>query len=70
MKDFHCRDVGMQCDWVAQGEDEGEILEKIERHAHDAHGLTVDQALETRVRTLIHDEDSDAHRQSMGEMIP
>jgi predicted small metal-binding protein len=30
---MHCRDVGMNCDFVARGKDEKEILEQAGRHA-------------------------------------
>jgi predicted small metal-binding protein len=70
MKDFHCRDAGLNCDWRARGRNDKEILNQAGRHAREAHGMSVDKDLEDRVRTLIHDEDSDEHRRSMGEMIP
>lgn len=65
MKDLHCRDVGMNCDFVARGEDENEIVKQAGRHAQQAHGMTVTQELTETVRGLIHDESSEAHRQSM-----
>ena len=65
MKDMHCRDAGMNCDYVARGKDEKEILEQAGRHAQQAHGMTVTPELAEKVKGLIHDESSDAHRQSM-----
>ncbi len=71
MRDFHCKDAGMACDFVARGHSDQEILDQASRHAHDVHHLTMDDELERRVRQLIHDEDSDFHRQSsMGVIIP
>lgn len=65
MKDMHCRDAGMNCDFVARGNDEKEILEQAGRHAQQAHGMTVTPELEEKVKGLIHDESSEAHQKSM-----
>ncbi len=65
MKDMHCRDVGMNCDFVARGKDEKEILEQAGRHAQQAHGMTVTPELAEKVKGLIHDESSEAHQKSM-----
>lgn len=64
MKDFHCRDAGLDCDWTARGESEKDVLEQAGRHAEQAHGMKATPELETRVRGLIHDESSEAHRRS------
>lgn len=34
-----CRDVGVDCDFVARGETEQEILEQCAEHAKSAHGM-------------------------------
>lgn len=65
MKDMHCRDAGMNCDFVARGNDEKEILEQAGRHAQQAHGMTVTPELAEKVKGLIHDESSEAHQKSM-----
>lgn len=70
MRDFHCRDAGMKCDFVARGQSDREVVEQASRHAQDAHGMARSAELEDRVLGLIHDEDSDAHRQSMGGAMP
>jgi predicted small metal-binding protein len=70
MRDFHCRDAGMSCDFVARGQSDREILDQASRHAKQSHNMTMTPDLEGKVLGLIHDEDSDAHRQSMGTMIP
>ncbi|HSD20418.1 MAG TPA: DUF1059 domain-containing protein [Anaeromyxobacter sp.] len=62
---MHCRDVGMNCDFVARGKDEKEILEQAGRHAQQAHGMTVTPELAEKVKGLIHDESSEAHQKSM-----
>ncbi len=65
MRDFHCRDAGLKCDWVARGNSDDEILRQAGAHAQQAHGMKVTPELEKQVRGLIHDESSDAHRTSM-----
>jgi predicted small metal-binding protein len=65
VKDMHCRDVGMNCDFVARGKDEKEILEQAGRHAQQAHGMTVTPELADKVKAAIHDESSEAHQKSM-----
>ncbi len=65
MKDLHCRDAGMSCDWVGRGNTDKEILDQAGRHAKQAHNMTVTPELEQKMRGLIHDESSDAHRRSV-----
>ncbi len=65
MKDMHCRDAGMDCDFVARGGSDKEILDQAGRHAKDVHGMTMSPDLEKTVRGIIHDESSEAHRKSM-----
>jgi predicted small metal-binding protein len=64
MKDFHCRDAGMSCDFVARGDSNQEILDQVKEHARSAHQMQVTPDLSRKVEGLIHDESSDAHRQS------
>jgi len=70
MKDFHCRDAGLSCDFVARGTTDRQVLDQAARHAEQAHGQARTREVEERVLRLIHDEDSDAHRHSMGGIIP
>ncbi len=39
-KTISCRDVGVDCDFIARGETEQEILEQCAEHARTAHGMT------------------------------
>jgi predicted small metal-binding protein len=64
MKDLHCRDVGMDCDFVMRGESNDEIMQKAGEHAQQAHHMTVTPELAKKVESLIHDENSEAHRRS------
>ena len=52
-----CRDVGMDCDFEARGENEQEILQKCSEHARSAHGMNeIPNELAEKVRAAIHDE--------------
>jgi predicted small metal-binding protein len=64
MKDFHCKDTGASCDFVARGDSNQEILDQVGQHARSAHNMQVTPDLARKVEGLIHDESSDAHRQS------
>ncbi len=64
MKDFHCRDAGMDCDFVARGQSNDEILKQVGPHAQKAHNMNVTPELTRKVEGLIHDESSEAHRSS------
>ncbi len=70
MRDMHCRDAGMDCDFVARGSSDQEILDQASRHAEQTHRTKMTPEMKEQVRKLIHDEDSDAHRHSMGGIIP
>jgi predicted small metal-binding protein len=65
MKDFHCRDVGMNCEFVARGEDADDVLRQTERHAEQVHHMKVTPELEEQMRRLIHDQSGDPHRESV-----
>ena len=56
-KVLKCKDVGMDCDFVARGETEEEILKQAAKHAGATHGMTEmsDEVL-AKVRAAIHDE--------------
>ncbi|MGC8623010.1 MAG: DUF1059 domain-containing protein [Candidatus Micrarchaeia archaeon] len=54
MKKFACRDIGMECNFTAQDKDEKKLMEKIAKHARDAHGIQkIDAALEAKVKAAI-----------------
>ncbi len=67
MKDFHCRDVGFDCDWVARGRDEKEILDQARRHGEQVHSLKITPDIEQKVRGVIHEESSEEHRRSTSQ---
>ncbi len=65
MRDFHCRDVDLNCEFVAKGDETKEVLELTERHMKEAHRMPVTPALEERLKWLIHDQASPMHRDSI-----
>lgn len=56
MKDFHCSDTGMKCDFVASGASKEEILKKTSEHAIKAHQMKVTPELAQKVEGLIHEQ--------------
>ena len=64
MKDFHCRDAGLDCDFVAKGASNEDILKQIAPHAEKSHNMKVTPELKQKVEGLIHEETSDAHTKS------
>ena len=67
MKDFHCRDAGMNCDFVAKGATNEEVLRKAGEHAEKVHHLKSTADLTAKVSSLIHDETSAEHLRSMSK---
>jgi len=56
-KTVNCRDVGVDCDFVAHGETEQEVLQQCAEHARTAHGMSeIPAELATKVRAAIRDE--------------
>lgn len=54
MKEVRCRDLGMTDDYVARGSTEREVMEDLERHAREAHGIDrFDEEMRRRVREKI-----------------
>lgn len=55
-KKFSCGDVVDGCAWSAMAKDEGELFEKISRHAKDAHKMaTVPDEVIQKVKSKIKD---------------
>jgi len=58
-KVLRCRDVGVDCDFVARGATEDEVMMKAREHACADHGFTgIPPELADRVKAAIYDEDS------------
>jgi predicted small metal-binding protein len=56
-KVMKCRDVGVDCDFVARGATEEDILKQAAEHAKKAHGMAeVAPDVVAKVKAAIHDE--------------
>ena len=56
-KVLKCRDVGMDCDFVARGNTEEDVLKQAAKHAGTAHGMTeMTDEVAAKVRSAIRDE--------------
>ncbi|HTR66161.1 MAG TPA: DUF1059 domain-containing protein [Terriglobales bacterium] len=56
-KMMSCRDVGMDCDFVARGETEADILAQCAEHARTGHNMTeIPPEVLVAVRSAIRDE--------------
>jgi len=56
-KVIRCRDGGVDCDFVARGEGEQEVLDHYTEHAKSAHGMdAIPPDLAQKVRAAIRDE--------------
>jgi len=56
-KVLKCKDVGMDCDFVARAKTEEEVLKLAGQHAGPAHGMTeISDEVLAQVRAAIHDE--------------
>jgi len=54
MKSFACKDIGMDCDFVAKAKTEEQLLKKIAEHAKKAHNMqTVDDATMAKIKAAI-----------------
>ena len=52
-----CREVGVDCDFVAKGETEQEVLQQCAEHARSAHGMTeIPAELAEKVRAAMREE--------------
>lgn len=56
-KRMNCRDVGPDCDFVAKGETEDEVMTQVAEHARDVHGFeSVPPELAEKAKAAIRDE--------------
>ena len=56
-KVIHCRDAGLDCDFIARGETEEELFRNGLEHGRIAHGMTeLSEELKGKMRKLIRDE--------------
>ncbi|HVJ04739.1 MAG TPA: DUF1059 domain-containing protein [Candidatus Saccharimonadales bacterium] len=56
-----CRDIGVDCDFVARGDSEQEVLQQCMEHARSAHGMNeLTPELAEKVRSGIREEQENA----------
>lgn len=56
-KVLYCRDLGLDCDFIARAQTEAELLKQVAAHAGKVHGLDADApAVREQARTAIRDE--------------
>jgi len=59
-KTFTCRDVGVDCPYIARGETEEELMADLSKHAKEVHGYTDEQLNDPemikKVKAAIKDE--------------
>jgi predicted small metal-binding protein len=56
-KVIHCRDAGVDCDFVARGETEEELFRNALEHGRTSHGMTeIPKDLQEKMRKLIREE--------------
>ena len=56
-KTVSCRDVGADCDFVARGNSNEEILSRVEEHARTAHSMNeIPAEVREKIHAAIHDE--------------
>ena len=55
-KMMKCRDVGPDCDFVARGETDEEVMGQVAEHARSTHGIEVSPELAAKARAAIRDE--------------
>ena len=56
-KTVRCRDVGMDCDFVAKGETNEDIMRQAAEHARTAHNMNeIPPEVADKVRSAIRDE--------------
>lgn len=41
VKQVVCRDAGLDCNFMIQSEDEGEIIRDVKQHATNVHGMSM-----------------------------
>ena len=57
MKTIHCKDGGVDCDFVVRGETEEELFRRALEHGRKAHGMTeITPELKEKMRELIREE--------------
>ena len=57
MKTINCRDAGIQCDFVARGQTNEEVMRVAAEHRRQKHGMqNITPELQQKMKSLIRDE--------------
>ena len=55
-KQFACSDIGMECDFRAKAKDEASLMQKIQKHAAQAHSMkSVPDDVSRKIKAAITD---------------
>jgi predicted small metal-binding protein len=55
-KELRCKDAGMDCDFVARGQTEEEVMKAAAEHGKQKHGMTqITPDLQKKMKSIIHD---------------
>lgn len=55
MKRFECKDLGMACDFKAEGQEIEEVVTKAEEHAASSHNLPKGEDTRNKIRAAVKD---------------
>ena len=56
-KAMECRSVGLDCDFVARGENDEQVMTKVAEHARKDHGMqAIPEEVAAKVKAAIHEE--------------
>ncbi len=56
-KVMKCSSTGMDCDFVARGENEDQVMAQVAEHARKDHGMqTIPSEVAAKVKAAIHEE--------------
>ena len=56
-KIMKCRSVGLDCDFVARGETDDQVMQEVAEHARKDHGMSnIPADVATKVKAAIHNE--------------
>jgi predicted small metal-binding protein len=56
-KVMKCRSVGLDCDFVARGENDDQVMKQVAEHARTDHGMqTIPAEVAAKVKANIHEE--------------
>jgi predicted small metal-binding protein len=53
-KVLKCRDLGVACDFSAEGETDEEVLNEMKAHAQEKHNITWSKVIEAELKKAIH----------------